>query len=506
MDVPPEQLRALIERLRTDWDFFAPQVLRIRNKAGSIVPFVPNAAQRLLHAEIERMKAETGRVRVLGLKGRQQGFSTYVQGRFYQKVSTGYGKRAFILTHLAEATANLFGMTRRYLDQSPDWLRPSTKQNSASGIEFDTLAGEISVATAGSKGTGRSATAQFFHGSEIAYWPNATDHMAGIGQIVPDMDGTEIVLESTANGVGNPFHTMCMDALGKRSDYRLVFVPWMLQTEYQRTPPPDWAAEGADADYAATHGLTPAQAYWRRMKIASDFAGDEALFDQEYPATIALAFRKVAGDTFIPVALVERARKTFVVDARGAKIMGVDVAEYGTDDTVIMIRQGRDASREYVRLQRKGPMQVVGIVARLADKHGVDTINVDCTGVGSGVADRLLELGYPVQRIHFGERATQENKYPRRAEEMWDEMKAWLQDVPCKLPDCDLLQTEMTMRLYWYDSSRRLVLEPKEKMRDRGLKSPDGGDALALTFATPMRAKKAAAPTAVIRNPGGAGY
>ena len=135
-------------------------------------------------------------------------------------------------------------------------------------------------------------------------------------------------------------------------------------------------------------------------------------------------------------------------------------------------------------------MEVAGIVARIAERVKPDAINVDAGGIGSGVADRLKELGYPVTRVLFGERAVRDEDYPKRVDELWGNMKDWLLDQPCKIPDDDRLQTELTMRQYRYDSSRRLLLETKEAMRDRGLSSPDGADALALTFAEPVKPKK----------------
>jgi hypothetical protein len=90
---------------------------------------------------------------------------------------------------------------------------------------------------------------------------------------------------------------------------------------------------------------------------------------------------------------------------------------------------------------------------------------------------------------------------------MWAGMKDWLLDSPNKLPDDDQLQTELCGRLFSYDSSRRTVLEPKESMKKRGLGSPDGGDALALTFALPARKRMAQVPVLPKHGTaGGVGY
>jgi hypothetical protein len=325
------------------------------------------------------------------------------------------------------------------------------------------------------------------HNSEFAFWANAEDHMAGLGQAVPDLDGTEVIMETTANGVGNLCHKMSMAALKGIGDYRLIFVPWFLQEEYRSTAPSDFVLVGEEKDYAETFKLDNDQMMWRRRKIQDDFRGDVALFDQEYPATVHLAFRRVSGNPLIDPAKVALARlpERCNIDPTGNRIMGVDPAEYGDDATAIVMRQGRKVDT-VIRYYKRGPMEVAGLVAVEADRWKPDAINVDCTGVGSGVADRLIELGYPVNRVHFGERAIQNDIYGLRRDEMWGEMKRWLEDQPNSLPDDDSLEADLTAPQYTYDSSRRLKLESKEVMKRRGINSPDSADALALTFAMPF--------------------
>jgi len=482
-----EKYEQIVRICKRDFLKYAPLALKIRAKDGSIIPFELNTAQRYLHQQLEQQKETTGKVRAIILKGRQQGMSTYTEARMYWLTSLSSGKRAYILTHLAEATSNLFGMTRRYHDLCPAYLKPSTKANSGSALVFDRRNSEFSVATAGSSGTGRSATAQYFHGSEIAFWPNANDHMAGIGQIVPDAPGTEIILESTANGVGNLFHGMWQDAEAGVSDYQAVFVPWFWQSEYQKAPPVGWLPDAEDADYQQAFGLTLEQTYWMQQKILTDFRSDRSLFDQEYPGSAALAFKRVDGDPLIPMDLVLpaiAAGKEQAIMPEGAEIWGLDVAEYGNDDSALSRRRGRVIT-QIQRWHGKGPMELVGLVAREAERSAPDAINVDCTGIGSGVADRLLELGLPVNRIHFGERAVQTDQYAIRRDEMWGDMKTWLEDKPAVLPDDSRLIADLTGPQHSYDSSRRMKLESKESMKKRGLRSPDAGDSVALTFALP---------------------
>lgn len=495
----PDQA-AKLRRLRDEFPYFAQSCLSIRAKDGGIIPFVLNHAQLHIHSAIEEQKARTGKVRALLLKGRQQGGSTYVEGRYYWRTLFGTGLTAYILTHEDKATQNIYGMARRFHDLMPDPMRPETSAANANEMVFTSRQCRYMVGTAGSRGTGRSSTVQLFHGSEAAFWPNAADHLAGVGQAVPDLPGTEVILESTANGVGNPFHGLWQDAERGKGQYIPIFVPWFWQPEYWSTVPPGFVLDQDEAEYATRYSLDAGQMVWRRHKIQDDFRGDVGLFDQEYPATPALAFRRSSTNSLIPLNLADRAIGTQIdVDPLSPIIMGVDPAEYGDDDTAIVVRQGRKVTRLHTE-HGKGPMEVVGVVARLADEIRPLAINVDCTGVGSGVADRLRELGYPVNRVHFGERAIDQAQYSIRRDEMWGEMKAWLEDFPCSLPDDAALISDLTGPGYSYDSSRRMKLEPKEAMKRRGLRSPDRADALALTFAVRIAAgiKRPARPQQIV--------
>jgi len=480
----------IIEALRPfkeDFLHYAPRALTIRAKSGSQIPLKLNQAQRHIHAMLDAQLKATGKIRALILKGRQQGASTLIEGRFYWRTSMSFGKRALILTHEQSATDALFEMTRRYHDNCPDVLRPSTRTASAKELLFDQLDSGYVVATAGSKNTGRGRTIQLFHGSECAFWPNAEDHFAGIGQAVPDMDGTEIILESTANGVGNLFHKMWQDAERGIGDYIAIFVPWFWQAEYARAVSDDFVYEGDETEYAERYDLSREQIAWRRQKIQSDFRGDVDLFDQEYPAEPALAFSRSRGNPFITMPVVQRAQRYAGAAPTGVKIMGIDPAEYGDDSSAIAMRQGRVCS-EIKAMHGIDPMELVGHVSALADKWKPDAICVDATGVGSGVYHRLKELGYPVYRIMFGARADVPELYGIKRDEIWGNMREWFND-DVSIPKDDALLSDICAPEYTYDSSRRIKIESKESMKKRGIKSPDRADALALTFAVNFSAE-----------------
>jgi len=477
--------RSKLVALRSDFEYYAPRCLKVKDEdTGLLVPLVARIAQRYLHERAESQRATTGKVRLLVLKGRRQGVSSYVEGRFYWRTSMTPGLQARILTHLQEATDVLFAMTQRYHDNCPAPVRPSTKNESAKALTFDKLGSEFLVATAGSKNTGRSANAHLFHGSEVAFWEHAVDHMAGIGQIVPNAPGTEIFLESTGNGVGNLFHSMWQDAVRGRSDYEAVFIPWFWERKYRLTPPADWRADGDAIEYGEVYKLDREQLYWRERKTLTDFRGEASYFDQEYPATPELAFRRQAVDTLLKIARIERAMAE-KVEAIGPKIMGIDPAEAeeGGDDTVFVLRQGR-AVTGYKRFHGRNTMEIVGLAARAIEEWQPDFINVDAGGLGSGIADRLAELNHPVSRVMFGARAIEQDLYGLRRDEMWGEMVKWFDGI-VQLPNDEALKADLTGPIKDEDSSLRFKLETKKAMRKRGLKSPDGGDALALTFAVP---------------------
>ena len=329
---------AQLEReLARDLERFAA-CLTIRPKRGALAPLIFNRAQQFIHRRLDAQQRATGRVRALILKGRQQGCSTYVAARFYHRAVNAKGVRVFILTHEEAATANLFEIVERFHAHCHPRLKPSTGAANAKELYFDALESGYKVGTAGTKGVGRSATIQLFHGSEVAFWPHAETHAAGALQAVPDAAGTEVILESTANGMGNFFHETWRGAEAGENDYIAIFVPWYWQDEYRKVPPSGFAPSDEEATCAALYGLDHAQLAWRRAKIAQ--LKDPALFRQEYPASAAEAFEMSGHDSFIAPALVAAARKQRC-EPSGPLVIGFDPAWKGEDRHAMAWRQGR---------------------------------------------------------------------------------------------------------------------------------------------------------------------
>ncbi|RYZ46975.1 MAG: hypothetical protein EOO72_00670 [Myxococcaceae bacterium] len=294
--------KAIRQRLKDDFPHYASRCLKIRTKevTGGDLPCLKlNRAQLYIHEKLEAQLKRRGFVRAIVLKGRQQGCSTYVEARFYWKVSHLKGVRAYILTHEDAATVNLFDMAKRYHDHVPALVKPSTSASNAKELLFDKLSSGYKVGTAGAKGTGRSSTIQYFHGSEVAFWPNAETHMRGVLEGVPTARGTEIILESTSDGPHGLFHHLCEAARKGENDFELIFVPWFWQEEYRREVPEGFERTSEEERYAdlcrTAHGfeLDDEQLAWRRAKISVYEKGIHD-FRREYPATVEEAFKAAA--------------------------------------------------------------------------------------------------------------------------------------------------------------------------------------------------------------------
>lgn len=486
------------QRLRDDFDFYSRNCLSIRTKSGELLPFEMNAAQRYIHERIEEQRERTGKVRAIILKGRQQGCSTYVEGRFYWKTSHRKGVRAFILTHEAESTKALFEMTERYHHNCPEPVRPTLGASNAKELRFERLDSGYQVGTAGNKSVGRGTTLQYFHGSEVAFWPNASEHVKGVMQAVPSADDTEVILESTANGVGNFFHSQWKLAESGATEYVPIFVPWFWQPEYTRPAGPDFVPTAQEESLAKAYGLTDGQLSWRRFKIAelaSDGTDGEKSFMQEYPNTPAEAFQMTGNDGLITSDVVLRARQAEVTGS-GPLVVGVDPSRGGDRFSV-----ARRWSRKAYGVQSVAGDAVRTLGQRVAICKAVlddvcpiagrrpDMMFIDAGG-GADLVDRLHELGYAdcVRAIEFGSTPFDPKKYKNKRAEMWGEMNLWLRDehLPVEIPDSDSLHADMCASLYKRDSMDRIQLLSKDDIKKELGYSPDEGDALALTFAEPV--------------------
>jgi hypothetical protein len=368
------------ERLRTDLPYFAEHALKLRPKTGLIKPCKFNHAQKVLHELIEDQKKKTGKVRVIVLKARQLGVSTYVAARLYHKTINNPGLRTIILAHERRASSNLFQIVRRFHDLLPEAIRPTIGTSNAEELIFSNLDSGYIVSVASSDGTGRSATAQCLHASETAFWNDLDAQMASLMQTVPDLPGTEIILESTANGY-NPFHSLWAKAVRGESEFLPVFLPWWLDSQYQTPVTEDWSPDAEERQLMQLYKLTKEQMAWRRNKISQ--LGNEHYFDQEYPHNSSSAFLSSEFDSYISPVLVLQARQEELEDPYGDLIIGVDPAGMGPDRTSIAWRKGHAILKVQSR-RGLDTMEVAGWVASIIRKDEPDQVNIDVGGLALG--------------------------------------------------------------------------------------------------------------------------
>jgi hypothetical protein len=222
-------------------------------------------------------------------------------------------------------------------------------------------------------------------------------------------------------------------------------------------------------------------------------------------------FPRVGNQQFIGPDLVsEASRREVDVFIFDPLVIGVDVARFGDDESVIYFRKGRDGRTiDPIRRRSIDTMTLAGLAAAAYQEHRADAIFVDGTGVGGGVVDRLRQLGVPVVDVQFGAKADNYSGfsetgvvYANKRAEIWGSLREWLK-VGC-IPDDPELHAELTGPQYGYvdrEGGSAILLEAKKDMKTRGLSSPDRADALALTLAYPVvprRIRGEPAPEALI--------
>ncbi len=479
------------DRIRADLPLFAKNFLIINKKSGSDDRFEFNRAQKYVHERLEAQLRETGMVRALILKGRQQGISTYVQARFFRHIVNLSGKKAFILTHQTDATAAIFEMTKRYSENIEPSLYPQPTKKNNNKLMYDAPLGSgYRVGTAGNKNIGRSMTNQYLHLSEYAFYRNAESISLGLMQTVAYIDGTEIIKESTANGVDNDFYKEWVEAEAGLSSYQCIFVPWYWQEEYciyDENFIAD-ADEQTWLDKYEKDGLTKGHLNWRRIKL-KEFKGDYKKkckkFRQEYPLNAQEAFINSITNTFIDADIVKRARNT-IVQSESSLIIGIDPARSHADEgdrTAIIRRRGRKAYGLETYYYNKST-KLIDQICKIIDEENPARVCIDAIGMGGPIVDRLHELGYTcVEPVIVSNSAYDEVRFANLRAELWSKMRDWLcQDMPVEIPDSDELQTDLTVLMELEDRRRRLLVEGKKDLKARGFLSPDTSDALMLTF------------------------
>jgi len=382
---PPsaEKINKVLSSYRDDFLFFGKRILRVQTMESEIVKFELNGPQRVLHRIVTEIK-KVRPIRLIALKARRMGFSTYFSGRYYHKTSWNHNRYATQVTHEPEATDALFKMVKRFYSFTPEWMRPETLYNNTKLLEFNNKKGRglnsgFRVATAGKEDFGSGQLIHYCHLSEVSKWPaeNTSSLLTSILQCVPRSDpDSEVVFESTAKGIGGEFYlrfwgarfrfwvTGLDPAITKRkrmgrlrltakdmekaaivleqvnssapetSFYTSIFLPWFVFEKYQVRPPDaekfldqlgnrDGDQYGNEVALFEDKGLTLAQLYWRRLTIDNECNGSLDTFNQEYPANPEDAFIGSGRPVFDNIKLLRLKEAAPVPVARYEALTGV---------------------------------------------------------------------------------------------------------------------------------------------------------------------------------------
>jgi len=289
--------------------------LRIVTMDGRLEPLTCNIAQLKVHNTLELQRQRGLPQRIIVLKARREGVSTYTEGRFFYEINARPMRYACVCSADLDSTNKVFKMGKTFQDNMPDGVRRATEYSNRKEIVYASPHMSALVAQTAGKGVlGRGGLTHCFHATEFAFWENAKEQFGGAAQEVPDAEDTIVVIESTANGVGGAFYDMYMQAYDDYTksqnlkNYLPVFLPWYIFPAYRmeghleigRPHDDGFDAEWLDAEpeLVERFGCSPDQLMWRRWAIKNKCQGDLSLFRQEYPSAIHEAFQSTGRPVF----------------------------------------------------------------------------------------------------------------------------------------------------------------------------------------------------------------
>jgi len=300
----------LKEDFKSDFPLFARLNLYIVNKEKKRIPFVMNNVQRKIQDTIDELNRKGKPVRIIILKARQEGVTTYFQGRMIHRCSQKANSNALIVAHKSSATSTIFTKSKDMNEHLPEDIKPLMRASNASELVYNTpanykgkgkgLNSRISIQTAGNEGIGRGDTYNMVHLSEYAFWEGSDDNspanqLSAIMEAVPNAPGTEVVIESTAKGM-NDFKEIWDGAVAGENNFIALFFPWFIHEEYVT----EFKSKEAKEKFMLSMSeyeeylfndlrLSLERIHWWRIKL-KDKNNDINLMKQENPSTPEEAF------------------------------------------------------------------------------------------------------------------------------------------------------------------------------------------------------------------------
>jgi len=286
--------------------------LTIRTKGGELVKLTLNTVQKRLMALIRRKILAKKPVRIWCLKARQAGISTIVEALEYAVTSQREATTSLVVADDIDGANYLFGMQKLFQETLAEHLRPVPKHSNEKKLEFESIHSQILIDTSDNLSAGRKYTFRFVHLSEVSRFRDLKTLMLGINQAVPNLPGTFIIGETTANGLNQFYDEWVSTEEASKAgltDWECFFVPWFEIAEYRLDSEyPVDAIEFATAQeredfltdeaiQAEKYKLDRGQIMWRRWCIVNNCNRSVLQFNQEFPDSAKTAFVST-GDNF----------------------------------------------------------------------------------------------------------------------------------------------------------------------------------------------------------------
>lgn len=438
---------------KNDFQAWAHDCVRIRHKlSGQMVPFALNGPQRrVLHA-LEQQRRSGRPMRIIVLKARQWGSSTlFAHYMMWMQLFHADNWNSVTCAHLRNTAATLRHFVTNVVQNYPEeqlpeqGLRLARFEGSSDVLELRPTGARLAICSAESVDAVRGMDISMAHLSEVAFWPDSRkirtkDVVRSIIGSVPRTANSLIVIESTANGVGNYFHRQWCRATEGDSDFLPIFVPWF-EIEHYREPltvPFEEMLKRLspyERELMDTYHLEPEQINWYNLKRRE--LEDQEAMSAEYPSNAAEAFNASDSAVFEPrevealrAEVVEPAERLdysadseqFVPNASGALalweqpksgaqyIMSVDIGSIwrGGDWSVAAVFDVTDPHRMRLAAQWRGHERydrLADLVAAIGRLYGDALIAVESNsdeGRSLSVIERMVNQGYRnlYQRVH----------------------------------------------------------------------------------------------------------
>jgi hypothetical protein len=424
-------LRRKLHTLRDDFALWAAKCYRIKDKREQIIPLVLNDVQLKIEETEQELLRTTGRARIINLKGRQSGVTTYEQAKSLHTIWSRRGATCLTLTHALDATDKIFGITRRAIDYFPEELLPDLGGRETKEISFPARDSSFYTGTAGAKRSGHGLTLLRFHGSEFALWDDPQTTLTGVAPAL-EREGTTSILETTATAYGSYAHEFWKMAKRGENNYRALFFPWWEcdpQTYRLDLLSPDelGTLSKEEQQLVDTHGLYLEEIKWRRHMIRE--LGGKALFLQQYPEDDESCWL-APGTTFYDGELLLELkqlapRPSSVEDMNGLSLQLFDTRQLSNTDRAIIgadVGEGSDGDRSALTVRLMDDWRlaakladssiepnefadILNTVGRRFTRNGMPALLVvEKNAHGITVLRRLRdELKYPVEFIYHRE-------------------------------------------------------------------------------------------------------